>query len=102
MALNNKDLERLWQQADAMGEADIGEIVVCDMCDEDYTHSDKKGGFILQSKGVCPRCTAKTLADLKRYGEEKFIRAVANTDESFKDFILRMRGGNNKIKITRL
>jgi len=95
----NEELNRLWQQAEEQGEADIGEIVVCDFCDREYTNSEEKGGLLFQSRGICPVCTPKMLKDAELYGEERFIRAVANDGETFKAFILRIRGGNNKIKI---
>lgn len=81
-------------------EFDIGNLVLCDICDKDYTLDDAVGGFIFQSKGVCPDCVPRFLASVKKYGEEKFIRAKAQEGEPFREFIIRMRGGNNKITIS--
>jgi hypothetical protein len=81
-------------------EFDIGNTVICDICDKDYTHSNACGGFLFQSKGVCPECAPRFLASVKRYGEESFIRSYAADDEPFRDFILGERGGNNKVTIS--
>jgi hypothetical protein len=79
---------------------DIGNLVICDICDKDYTHSNACGGFLFQSKGVCPDCAPRFLASVKRYGEESFIRSYAADGETFRDFILGERGGNNKVTIS--
>lgn len=83
-------------------EYDIGNTVLCDFCDEDYSFSSEKGGIIFQSKGVCPKCCPDFLVNVRKYGEEEFIRAKPKPDESFRDFILRIRDGNNKVTITTL
>lgn len=70
---------------------DPGETVLCDLCNEDYTNSDEKGGFLFLSKAVCPKCAPNFLTSVKKYGEERFIRAQVNSDESFKDFVYRIR-----------
>ena len=79
---------------------DIGDTVVCDICNVDYTDSGAVGGFLLQSKGICPGCAPRMDADLKKYGEEQYVRARANEGETFRAFILRMRGGDNTVTIT--
>ncbi len=81
-------------------EFDIGNLVICDLCDKDYTLSDELGGFLFESKGVCPECAPRFLAGIKKHGEEKFIRASAQPWEPFRTFILRMRDGNNKVRIS--
>ena len=81
-------------------EFDIGNLVLCDLCDKDYTLNDAVGGFLFQSKGVCPDCAPRFMAGVKRYGEEKFIRAKAQEGEPFREFVLRMRDGHNKVKIS--
>ena len=40
------------------------------------------------------------MASAAKYGEEQFILARANDGETFSDFILRMRGGNNLVRIS--
>ena len=61
---------------------------------------DKRGGFIFTSKGYCPDCAGDGMKSIKKYGEEKYIKAICPKDMSFKDFILGYRGGDNTIKIT--
>jgi hypothetical protein len=68
-----------------------GDTVLCDLCNEDYTNSDEKGGFLFSGKAVCPKCAPDFLKSVKRYGEERFIRAQAGPDESFRDFVYRIR-----------
>lgn len=81
-------------------EFDIGNTVVCDLCNADYTNSDDKGGFLFMSKGVCPKCAPRFEAEAKKYNEEGFIKARAKPEQTFRDFILELRGGNNKVTIT--
>ena len=35
---------------------DIGETVLCDLCNGDYTGSDAEGGLLIGSHAVCPEC----------------------------------------------
>lgn len=70
---------------------DPGEIVLCDLCNKDYTNSDEKGGFLFESKAVCPECAPDFLKSVKMYEEEQYIRAQAGPDESFRDFVYRIR-----------
>jgi hypothetical protein len=79
---------------------DIGDCVQCDLCGKDYTTSDDVGGFMFASKGVCPTCAPRLEADAKRYDEERYIGERAWPGETFKAFILRMRGGDNTVTIT--
>jgi hypothetical protein len=79
---------------------DIGNSVVCEFCGQDYTNSDEKGGFIFESKGVCPRCAPSFMSKVIGYNEQSFIRGSALPGEQFRDFILRSRGGNNTVTIT--
>jgi len=70
---------------------DPEEIVLCDLCNKDYTHSEDKGGFLFSGKAVCPECANDFLIDVKKYNEQRYIKAVANVDESFRDFVYRIR-----------
>jgi len=76
---------------------DIGDTVVCDICNGDFTHSDRTGGFLLGSYAYCPDCAIKALPDLEKSGEDKYIISFCLPSISFKDFVLRARDGNNKI-----
>jgi len=66
---------------------DPGNIVLCDMCNADYTESGEPGGFLFSSYAVCPQCTDKVEADAKEYGEEKHIKARCPSDMSFADWV---------------
>jgi hypothetical protein len=79
---------------------DIGDFVQCDLCGKDYSTSDAMGGLLFVSKGVCPCCAPSLEADAVRYGEEAYIYDRAAPGETFRDFVLRIRGGNNTVTIT--
>lgn len=77
---------------------DIGEKVFCDAsCGKEYTNSDECGGILFGSYAYCPTCTKEALPRIKSYGEEHLIKAICPSDMTFKDFCLKLRGGNNKI-----
>lgn len=77
---------------------DIGETVICDSCNGDYSNSEEQGGFIFCSWGFCPMCAPRMLITIKNYREERYIEAFCPRGMSYKDFILQARGGNNEIK----
>lgn len=82
-------------------EWDIGDTVLCDQCNTDFTeepNSKEVGGFLFGSNGVCPRCAPRMRESAKKYNEEHYIKDEASPGETFKDFILRIRNGNNTIK----
>jgi hydrogenase maturation factor HypF (carbamoyltransferase family) len=71
---------------------DVGNKVFCDMCDTEYTNNENsKGGFLFSGKAVCPKCAPHMMQSIKRYNEERFIKATANKDETFRDFVYRIR-----------
>lgn len=78
---------------------DIGESVVCDWCGDDWTNKDESGGLLFGSKACCPRCEPKVRKLAIRYGEEKYIKNECPKGMSFKQWVLRLRGGDNTIKI---
>lgn len=67
------------------------EAVICDICDEDYTNSDISGGFLLLSKGVCPKCEPRLRASVKKYNEEWSIKGECPSGVSFADWIRSIR-----------
>lgn len=81
---------------------DIGDTVICDLCNADYTDSGAKGGFLFSSKGVCPVCAPAFEKTAKEFHEERFITKRAGPGETFKAFCLRLRDGNNTVAITTL
>lgn len=40
-------------------EIDAGEMVICDVCNDDYTESDAMGGCIYNNYAYCPKCASK-------------------------------------------
>jgi hypothetical protein len=63
---------------------DAGNLVICDLCNEDYTNSDKCGGVLYFSYAACPDCAS-------RYDGKKRDIVRARKDETFRDFVYRMR-----------
>ena len=97
----NKDLERAWAEAEANPgkPVDIGRIVVCDGCDEDFTDSAVTGGMIFGSRAICPTCEPKWRKSATEYGEEHFVKATCQAGQSFADFVRAYRGPNTSICI---
>ncbi len=81
---------------------DIGDNVQCDWCNTDYTNSDEIGGFLFGSYGTCPHCADDIERRAKETNESQYIRERARPGETFKAFCLRMRGGDNTVRITTL
>ncbi len=98
-----KELSEAWKKAEETGEpVNIGTIVVCDACSEDYTNSLECGGFIFTSHAYCPKCAQEAIGEIKGYGEEKYIKARCPQFQSFADFVREYRGDNNFIQIKSL
>lgn len=96
----NKDLEAKWKEAEATGQAvEVGAIVVCDVCNEDYSARDDQGGFIFGSYAYCPACAKSHLTAIRGYGEEGMIKAHCPSGVSFAKFVRNYRGPNAAIQI---
>jgi ssDNA-binding Zn-finger/Zn-ribbon topoisomerase 1 len=78
---------------------DIGQTVLCDICNADYTESDERGGILFGSKAVCPKCEPKMLQSIEFYGEQMHLNGRCPDDTSFRDWVLQLRGGDNTIRI---
>lgn len=70
---------------------DVGESVVCDFCNDDFTESEETGGALIGSYAICPKCTAGV-----KHKEEIDICCPAGTQ--FRKWVLQLRGGDNTIK----
>lgn len=79
---------------------DLGLTVICDMCDDDYTSREDVGGIAFGGRAVCPGCTPRVLADAARFEETHYIRARAAPNETFRDFVYRLRGGGGHGRVT--
>ncbi len=79
---------------------DAGAVVVCDACCDDWTHRTESGGFLFLSYAYCPDCAKSSIEQIRRYGEEKYIRAWCPTGKSFARWVLDdLRKGNNEMRI---
>lgn len=95
-------LQAKWAQAFASpGEKiEIGRDVVCDFCSKDWTDSPESGGFLFGSYGTCPDCAPAFLENVRRYNEERVIKAFCPQGESFADFIRGERGEKAFIRVS--
>lgn len=66
-------------------------LVICDLCGVDYTNSVEMGGLLFSSNAVCPRCEPNFRKLIAKNKEERFIRAESNVNETFRDFVYRIR-----------
>ena len=66
---------------------DVGETVLCDICNADYSYSERKGGFLFNSKSVCPRCEPRMRENIAKHKEERFIKAECPKEMSFREFV---------------
>ena len=66
---------------------DMGRRVLCDSCSKDFTDLPDTGGMQFQSKAICPECSPRYLANVRKYGEEKYIRAICPDGMSFADWV---------------
>lgn len=96
-------MQEVWDKAFAQpGEKiPVGRAVVCDICDQDWTDRPESGGYLFCSYGYCPDCADKGLNSIKRYNEERYIRAFCEPGVSFADFIRRLRGPDAFIRVTK-
>ncbi|AVT83653.1 hypothetical protein [Rhodopseudomonas palustris] len=75
---------------------DIGDIVICDVCNADYTESNECGGFILGTWAYCPQCVRT-----KKFTMQEYARAIcAPAWVTFRQLVLAVRNGDNTIRIT--
>lgn len=81
---------------------DLGDIVLCDMCNADYSNSSKKGGITFGSKAVCPECTPRIENNAKKFNEEWMIKERCPQDKTFCQWVREdlRKGGNATMTIT--
>lgn len=89
--MNNEDEEFFRKLGFKIIKIDSGNHVNCDSCDEEYMDSDEKGGFLFESKAICPKCADRWEQSAKKYGKSRFITVRAHTNETFRDFVYRIR-----------
>jgi hypothetical protein len=94
-------LENVYEGENTEAAVDITGVVICDTCNTDLSNSEKQGGFILGSWGVCPDCEPRMRENLKKEGEEHAISAECPKGMSHKDWILSLRPPGAAITIRR-
>lgn len=99
--MSKTPLDEAWKAAwDHPGEeVPVGRAVVCDVCCKDWTDRPEPGGFLFGSYAYCPECAVQGLRTIKAYKEEYRIVAMCG-EESFADFVRRMRGPDAYIRVT--
>jgi hypothetical protein len=78
---------------------DVGDHVECDGCCKNFTKSDESGGILFTSKGYGPCCVARMEKTIAGCEEQRFIKGRCPPGMSFKDWILKIRNGDNTITI---
>lgn len=76
---------------------DIGNTVICDSCNVDYTDREDVGGLLFGSSGYCPACVPRMMESAQKHHEEAYIKAICPPGMEYRRWILQLRGGNNKI-----
>ena len=98
----NKKIDQKWAEAEKTGKPiSIENIVICDICDKDYTDLPDNGGFIFTSSACCPDCAEKVLKTIKFHNAERFIKTTCPENVSFADFVNQYRGNGNYIQINK-
>ena len=77
----------------------MGNTVLCDICNDDYTNSIESGGGIVGSYGVCPKCWPRYAEDLTKHREWKHVRRLCPDEQTFADFVREYRGGDGLVII---
>ncbi len=102
MTEQKKSLSDLFDEALNDGETDLGERVFCDICGSEWTGKPDSGGFLFESKAVCPICAPRFMVHIIQSNEQEFIRAECPPEKSFWQWCLWLRNGNNKITMRKL
>lgn len=77
---------------------DVGNQVLCDFCNVDYTDSDEIGGVLLGSKAACPKCEPGIRQGAREHNEEHLL-VYAPEGMMFRVWVLQLRGGDNTIRV---
>lgn len=81
---------------------DMGNQVVCDICDGDFTFSDAMGGILFGRKACCPKCAPRIEASALKHGEQSHIKARCPDGVTFREWCLSLRAGDNTVKIFKI
>lgn len=66
---------------------DMGNMVVCDYCNKDYTNLKDEDGILFGANAVCPDCQKRVEESAKKYHEEHYIQARCPKGMSFADWV---------------
>ena len=102
MAGSVSPLDELWEEAVETGKpVDIGDMVVCDGCNRDYTGQPDPGGLVFGDKGIGPCCAPKWEASIRRYGEESHIKVRCPEGKPFAKWVCEdLRKTGSTIQVT--
>ena len=85
------DTVAMWYGAEVIDVGNLmGDTVLCDVCNADYTNSEESGGFLFSSYAYCPKCAKDKIANIRKLDEEKYISAHCPDDMSFRDWIINV------------
>lgn len=70
---------------------DLGDKVLCDLCNKDYSNKQQTGGFLFNRSAVCPECAPKFIEIIDQHNERSMITAKPLPGEPFCQFVLRIR-----------
>lgn len=65
--------------------------VICDLCDTEFTNSERRGGFIMAKYAVCPDCAPEIERAAIKNNELNLITHRPSRGQSFADFIRATR-----------
>lgn len=66
---------------------DVGNRVICDFCNDEFTDRPDAGGLLFQTKAACPACAPRVEEGAKKYGEEHFIRGRCPEGKPFAQWV---------------
>lgn len=69
----------------------IGDEVLCDLCNTSYKDVMLSGGAIVGSYAICPKCFPDHRKALARYGELHHVKEHCPPGQSFWRFVLEYR-----------
>lgn len=79
---------------------ECGDKVLCDFCGDEYNGQNKtSGGFLFDDNSVCPKCAPASLDRIRYHHEEDGIKGYCPAGMSFHDWVMKLRKGNNTIKV---
>lgn len=66
---------------------DMGRQVICDSCSKEFTDLPDSGGFMWQTKAICPECAPRWLDNARKFNETRFIGEQCPEGMSFADWV---------------